>query len=325
MEKKFDKKKIVILIGLFLFIVISGGIVYFINANKSYTVTFNTDGGDKIENIAADKEEAIDLPKDLVKDGCEFIGWKNEDGQIVPFTYTPTSNEELTATWICGDTETITIKFDTVGGSNIDDIKLSKGEVLTFPINPTKSGNTFVKWIDKDDNTVLDGTLFTEDTTLYAVWKEDVKETAKEYYCDEGYTLSGTKCIKTDTAQASSSSECKGTMIDNDCVDTSKTAQQVSSCSEWQGFTGTLLNSTCYYAPQEVSTSCNGTTYDGVCYLMTENPTYSCPNGYIEDGSATAIVCVKVIGFTTTYTCPNGYALNGSTCTKTTTVNAHTK
>ena len=46
---------------------------------KEYKITFDTDGGNKIEAILVKEDGTIDLPKDPVKEGYKFIGWYYND------------------------------------------------------------------------------------------------------------------------------------------------------------------------------------------------------------------------------------------------------
>ena len=68
--------------------------------------------------------------------------------------------------------ETITITFDTKGGSKMDNITINKGTELTLPKDPTFDGYVFTGWVDKNETTIYDKTLLAEDTTLYAVWEK---------------------------------------------------------------------------------------------------------------------------------------------------------
>ena len=78
--------------------------------------------------------------------------------------------------------ETITVTFDSKGGSNVDAITINKGTELTLPKNPTYKGYTFKGWVDVNDRPIYDKALLSEDTTLYAKWKkvEEKKETPKQ-------------------------------------------------------------------------------------------------------------------------------------------------
>ncbi len=68
--------------------------------------------------------------------------------------------------------ESITITFDTKGGSKIDSITISKDTELTLPKKPTRDGYVFKGWVDKNETPIYDKVLLAEDTTLYAVWEK---------------------------------------------------------------------------------------------------------------------------------------------------------
>ena len=73
---------------------------------------------------------------------------------------------------------TITITFDTNGGSKIDSVTINKETELILPEEPTLEGYVFKGWIDKNEMPIYNKVIFAEDTTLYAVWeKVDNKET----------------------------------------------------------------------------------------------------------------------------------------------------
>ena len=69
--------------------------------------------------------------------------------------------------------ETITITFDTKGGSKIDSITINKDTELTLPQDPTRDGYVFKGWVDKNETPIYNKVLLAEDTTLYAVWEKD--------------------------------------------------------------------------------------------------------------------------------------------------------
>lgn len=73
---------------------------------------------------------------------------------------------------------TITITFDTNGGSKINSVTIKKETELILPEEPTLDGYVFKGWIDKNEMPIYNKVIFAEDTTLYAVWeKVDNKET----------------------------------------------------------------------------------------------------------------------------------------------------
>ena len=73
---------------------------------------------------------------------------------------------------------TITITFDTNGGSKINSVTIKKETELILPEEPTLDGYVFKGWIDKNEMPIYNKVILREDTTLYAVWeKVDNKET----------------------------------------------------------------------------------------------------------------------------------------------------
>ena len=172
MKKIFENKKLLFgLLGTLVAIAIIIVAILLTLGSKKYTITFNTDGGNSIESITAKEKETITLPI-AVKEGFIFNGWTDEDGKILPSEYVVTKDATLKAVWVSETADTITIKFDTNGGSKIDDIIVVKGKTLKLPQNPIKKGYKFMYWVDKNETPVYDDALLSEDTTLKAVWKK---------------------------------------------------------------------------------------------------------------------------------------------------------
>ena len=114
--------------------------------------------------------------------------------------------------------KTFVVTFDTSGGSEVASITVECGKRLSLPNNPTRSGYTFVSWVDKNNLRVSNDILLAcEDTTLTATWKKgstktatntdkpttsttptttEDKETGKTYTCPAGYELTlSKKCV----------------------------------------------------------------------------------------------------------------------------------
>ena len=68
--------------------------------------------------------------------------------------------------------ETITITFDTKGGSIIDSITIGKDTELTLPKEPTRDGYVFKGWVEKNEIPIYNKVLLAENTILYAVWEK---------------------------------------------------------------------------------------------------------------------------------------------------------
>ena len=172
MKKIFENKKLLFgLLGALVVIAIIIVVIILTLGSKKYTISFNTDGGNSLESITAKEKETITLPI-AVKEGFIFNGWTDEDGKILPSEYVVTKDATLKAVWVSETADTITIKFDTDGGSKIDDMIVVKGETLKLPQNPTKEGYKFKTWVDKNETPIYDEALLLEDTTLKAVWEK---------------------------------------------------------------------------------------------------------------------------------------------------------
>ena len=80
----------------------------------------------------------------------------------------------------CGDKKEIVVKFDTQGGSQIEDIILEKDDSGNFklPDNPKKDGYRFDGWYSdinfQNEFKSLDSS--SEEVTLYAKWVSDRAE-----------------------------------------------------------------------------------------------------------------------------------------------------
>lgn len=130
---------VIVLIGVALFF-------YLIN-NKTYTVTFDTDGGGKVIEQKVKKGEMVVKPNDPVKEGYIFIQW-NYDGKLFNFNTKIDKDIILEAVWKQKEKgkETYVVKFDTDGGSDISNQVVDKGELVNKPEEPTKEGYKFINW-----------------------------------------------------------------------------------------------------------------------------------------------------------------------------------
>lgn len=192
-----NKKRNIILIvaGLLLLIVILFLLWFF---NRKFEVTFDYNNGTKEEVVYVKYNKTINSKDVKTKEdlGEQFIDWylilEEKDGKDVladkPYDFKTriNKNTKLKAVYE-GVVETITVTFDSKGGSNVDAITINKGTELTLPKNPTYKGYTFKGWVDVNDRPIYDKALLSEDTTLYAIWKkvEEKKKTPKQEQQEE--------------------------------------------------------------------------------------------------------------------------------------------
>lgn len=239
------KKKIIIAVIAFLILVGGGVATFFIiknnkdedktpakpKNNETITITFDADGGTKVEPMTVKKGDKFELPK-TEKKGYFFQGWFDGD---VYYSDEDTDKLEkdttLKALWANPDTpEDVELKvvFDSKGGSKVKDMtfKCSDG-VATLKNLPKskKDSYDFLSWEDKHGKSILDGAKIMCDgdsLKLYAVWEydgpvanpEQKPEDSKTYKCPEGYELKDTnKCVSTKSPEyyCESGKESNGT------------------------------------------------------------------------------------------------------------------
>ena len=132
---------------------------------KIHTITFETDGGTKIEPIQT-VSDTIEMPKDPIKFRHEFGGWFSDEDCSIPFDGTGiTGDMTVYAKW----TYAHEISFETNGGEAIDPIYTVNG-VESVP-DAVRVGYRFDGWFtDEKLTNKFDCTNVTEDIKVYAAW-----------------------------------------------------------------------------------------------------------------------------------------------------------
>jgi len=135
---------------------------------KRYEVTFDTDGGNKIDKQRVVENEKATEPKKPTKDGYKFVEWQLNEKKY-DFKTKVTANITLKAKW-----EKIIqyeVTFDSNNGSNNTIKKVNSGSKVSKPNNPTKAGHKFVYWLL--DNEKFDfNTPITKNITLIAHYEK---------------------------------------------------------------------------------------------------------------------------------------------------------
>lgn len=147
----------------------------------SYKITFDSNGGSKVEAIYVSDGKIVSLPIPE-KEGYVFKGWYHKDKKV-EVGDTISSDITLKAKWEKKEEQTVstkkyTVSFDTDGGSKINNQTVQQNNKVKKPLNPTKDGFVFVEW-QLNGKTYNFNTAVTSNITLKAVWKE--KESVKEY------------------------------------------------------------------------------------------------------------------------------------------------
>ena len=149
-------------------------------ANK-YTVKFDANGGTgKMEDqqFAYDQEGNLNNNK-FTRAGYTFAGWgETKEAQTAKYAngekvknLAESGNKTLYAVWT--QNQNYTVKFDSKGGTEVTEQKVTSGAKATTPTAPTRKGYTFKGWY-KDNNYKEEfkfDTPVTQNLTLYAKWE----------------------------------------------------------------------------------------------------------------------------------------------------------
>jgi len=80
----------IVLVGIFVYS------LFF--STPTYTVTFNTDGGSKVESVRVKRNNKVNKPVDPTKEGYKFVYWMVNDSEY-NFEEPITSDTTITAKW----------------------------------------------------------------------------------------------------------------------------------------------------------------------------------------------------------------------------------
>ena len=358
---KNDKKRRIIfeIMGGFILLAIIIFLVFFLN--RKYEVSFYLDNGSDVQVVYVKHNKILNSSNIKGKEdlGESFVDWYEivdvKDGKDIlaekPFDLKTKINRNVKLKAVFDDdVKTITIKFDSKGGSKVKDIVIHENVKLKLPTEPSKTGYKFVGWEDKNGTPIYNDALLSEDTTLYAKWKKleenKTTTTTKEhtqtdnkntvsYYCESGYVLNGTKCTKTETKNATG--RCpqgySAGAWDYDYCTTELDPEEEYRCMDKMGYkeSEAVLDSTtndCYYKKDYAESdpmycSSHGRVYyNGHCYYAkykAEFITY-CAGGANVNSSGMCDVKMKKV-----FTCEKGWKLENKNCTKTTVVDAKKK
>lgn len=230
-----NKKKIIAIISGIILIAIIVFLLWFFN--RKFDVTFDLNNGTKEEIIKVKYHQTINKKdiKDQENLGESFIAWyevvgvKEKEDVLAdkPFDFNTKINKPIKLKALYeGKVETITITFDSKGGSAVDPITINKGAELILPKDPTYAGYTFKGWYDINENSIHNNVILEKDTTLYAKW-EKIPEVKPEPKKEEKISLSLSRDtlhvngIKTATATATvenSSGKVTFSLSDTNCM-----------------------------------------------------------------------------------------------------------
>ncbi len=171
-DLRFSKSKSMLIgVGVAAVVAIIGFVCIgiFGGGKNMCTVHFESNGGTQVEGTEIVCGRTVKQPEAPTKEGFSFEGWMLE-GDPFDFATGLYKNTTLVARWSANEgTEIVKVKFDTDGGSKIDEIELAKGSKLRLSTTPRKAGYTFDDWYYNDKVYDFDEPV-TQDMTLKAKW-----------------------------------------------------------------------------------------------------------------------------------------------------------
>lgn len=132
---------------------------------KTFTVTFNADGGSEVAAQTVEDGKSAAKPEDPTKEGFDLEGWFNGES-LYDFSAAVTSDLTLTAKW---NIKTFTVTFDTDGGSEVGSQVVEYGKSVTAPEKPSKDGFFFMGWY-VGENLYDFSQPVSNDLTIKALW-----------------------------------------------------------------------------------------------------------------------------------------------------------
>ena len=139
---------------------------------KVNKVSFDSNGGSKINYTQVDNKSLLIAPKSPTKKGYKFLGWHTDSKLTKKYNFNSkvTKNITLYAKW----QRVYTVTFNSNKGSKVTNQTILSSNKVKQPTTPTKKGYKFVGWYTDSkltkkynfNNKVI------KNVTLYAKWKK---------------------------------------------------------------------------------------------------------------------------------------------------------
>ncbi len=336
-----NNKKLQVLPFIFIFLGIAIlFLLYFLWPKpKDVTISFDSKGGTPVEDIVVKEGSTIKLPE-TEKTGYTFAGWYWNDVKLEKEIKVK-EDRLLIAKWVLSpktDPEPIVyeIKFNTDGGTGIENLKLECGKPLSLPTPPEKDRYIFKGWRNKFGVEVKEGDYpACEDQEFTAIWEKKI-----EYYCQTGYTLSGSKCKMTMEPKK----HCREEELDignemclRDYQEADKCGSKVIEYRDGrvEKTSGVYIPAvdSCFYGEESsyveetcISTFGEGHFEDNTCYVEKDEIQNICPNEHVyfteeqlkkkTNKEKVRAGCYELMGYAS-FCEEEGYQLENDTCVKT--------
>lgn len=157
----------------------------------TFDVVFDSCGGSTIFTQTVYASGTATEPLEPTRSGYSFWGWYTDETYETPWDFATeiSSNVTLYAKW--DYEQTYTVKFDTNGGTTVQNQTVVVNSLVTEPLSPVRTGYTFAGWYadkDYDERWMFEEDTITGNTTLYGKWSQNITSTVSGSVMD--YTFS---------------------------------------------------------------------------------------------------------------------------------------
>ncbi len=164
-------QKIGVIISIAIILIIVGIIILSLFSKPIYTVEFKSNNEYNTPTQKIKAKDKVIMPEEPQKEGFIFAGWYL-DNEKFDFNTRVTKNIILEARWTQEEKKMITLSFDSLGGTNIEDIEIEAGTILENIPNPTKEGYLFLGWYYLN-KVYLFNKPINDNMTFIAKWKKE--------------------------------------------------------------------------------------------------------------------------------------------------------
>jgi len=136
---------------------------------KYHAVSFDSNGAEEYQSRAVADNELLVEPRVPTRAGYSFLGWYNGEDKWDFDTDRVTDSITLSAKWA---RIKFIVKFDSDGGSSVEEQSVSSGDFATEPTVPTKENKKFVGWFDGENKWDFATKRVIDFVTLKARWED---------------------------------------------------------------------------------------------------------------------------------------------------------
>lgn len=159
-------------------------------------IEFDSMGGSYVADVAVPRGAPVDKSWFSEKEGNSLLGWCYDANLTQVFMPGDSFNEDTTlyAKWILNeitDDDTITVMFDTQGGSSVDNVTIKMGQIVNLPLT-NRVGYDLVGWYtDEDYKYKYDSSVvLVQSIILYAKWEKNEVNYSLKFDTRGGETIS---------------------------------------------------------------------------------------------------------------------------------------